>query len=593
MFSYKMELFPLQEQEIKVHLNKLKPAYSVIDSLDSLPPQQLRLVLDRVKTRQGNIIFVQQTRDVELVTEMGTFKGGSVIFIISTPLSKDAGNATGQQSVLVGKKSAKPVEHVKPTTAQELLQNTLQGFSSLAKKPAESGPSTLFGRPSQPVVDAGALGGGTLFSNASSGPAWKPLLTSTTSVDQATQTGGLLGVQEPHAVSLIGDYQPQIGGGHAGGSQPDKPNTSLGSRLFGQAPSSQPGGLFGQAPSSQSGGVFGQSIIPQQPGHYGQSTLPQQEDLFDELTFNQLYGPFGGIKSHLYKPDVNIPLGSQFYKPPTLSHPGAPGALFGGSQPHKPDNTTSGDGLFGQALPPEHAAFFKRFPPPQSPRHSGGQPHKRNNDTSGPSNFARAALAQLQAARLSGEYQPPSNNIPTKSHARRRQEAYNKRHNALVAVPSDNTSKINTKQGEGRKTTTTAPAPTIAHDKTTSISISVRPYPTLCIECSTSLSFHTKREKKIGKCDVCASSLRLFPTDCHFCSEQIEERRKATMEDWETPNSGAAEADAVAGVGDETEADDEVPTGLDSAGEGKVDKGKGKAKLNPTVEDVPDEEEDV
>lgn len=106
-WSYKIQYLPLRNNEIETHLQTLGTAYSVIESLGDLLPEQLRLILIKVKNRQGHLLSVQRTRDVDLVTKMGTFKVQSVIFVLKTSkaaehkleLELEPGSGSGSGSV--------------------------------------------------------------------------------------------------------------------------------------------------------------------------------------------------------------------------------------------------------------------------------------------------------------------------------------------------------------------------------------------------------------------------------------------------------------------------------------------------------------
>lgn len=83
-WSYKTQLLPLKNSEIENHMKTLGPDYSVISSVGDLLPEELRLVLIKVKIRSGHLLSVQRTRDVDLVTKMGTFKVQSIVFVLKT-----------------------------------------------------------------------------------------------------------------------------------------------------------------------------------------------------------------------------------------------------------------------------------------------------------------------------------------------------------------------------------------------------------------------------------------------------------------------------------------------------------------------------
>jgi hypothetical protein len=93
IWSTKTQLLYLDEAAMWAHLNKLRPNCSVIDTMVELLPEQLRLIQERTKSRNGRLVFVQQGASVDMVTQIGTFKIKSVLFFINIatkPEKKDS-----------------------------------------------------------------------------------------------------------------------------------------------------------------------------------------------------------------------------------------------------------------------------------------------------------------------------------------------------------------------------------------------------------------------------------------------------------------------------------------------------------------------
>jgi hypothetical protein len=193
----KVELLYLDEASMRTHLNKLGSDYSVIGAIAELLPEQLRLIQERTKSRNGRLVSVQQGAPADMVTQMGTFKIKSVIFVITVatlPEKKDVAEKTDSVLAKAREEMTQPdADNVKAnfftfdSVTHRLVRNDNsndapfsgapvnkvdnQGFSSLFRHNLEptkttslfqtNGPvsATPFGAPTQPVpVSQGEIG---------------------------------------------------------------------------------------------------------------------------------------------------------------------------------------------------------------------------------------------------------------------------------------------------------------------------------------------------------------------------------------------------------------------------------------------------
>lgn len=156
-WSYTTKPLPLQKKEIEAHMRKLGPTYSVIDSIGELLPEQMRLMLIKVKNRNGHLVSVQRTRDVDLATKMGTFKVQAVIFVVATSKPPETENPTGNIAV---KDSGSTNSKTGGLFGNPHQNHSSGGFGSgnLSGPPAPQQKAT-FGRFGAPVAPGGGLFG--------------------------------------------------------------------------------------------------------------------------------------------------------------------------------------------------------------------------------------------------------------------------------------------------------------------------------------------------------------------------------------------------------------------------------------------------
>lgn len=91
IMAYHTELLHLDDVGLQSHIAKLGPRYSIIDAVAELFPDQLRIVQERTKAHQGGLVSVQYGKEVDMLTQMGTFKVKSMVFVIKTAAEKEKG----------------------------------------------------------------------------------------------------------------------------------------------------------------------------------------------------------------------------------------------------------------------------------------------------------------------------------------------------------------------------------------------------------------------------------------------------------------------------------------------------------------------
>lgn len=161
-WSYKAESLPLDNTAMQAHNIKLGPTYSIIDAVSLLQPQQLHLVQEQVKSREGKLVSVQFGAAVDMPTPMGSsVRISSVIFMLKTTAA-----AVSEKKVV----PQHPVQHscwgINPKPAEQtksLFGNNINtstsntgGFGS-NNNPSES--TLLGGCATQPVEQSHSLFG--------------------------------------------------------------------------------------------------------------------------------------------------------------------------------------------------------------------------------------------------------------------------------------------------------------------------------------------------------------------------------------------------------------------------------------------------
>jgi nuclear pore complex protein Nup98-Nup96 len=92
--TYKLLYLPVLKSEIRAHLQTLPLDYSVLNALEELHPDELRLILDHVNQQNGTIVSVQRADDLEEVTQLGSLKLRSFFCVVrkpATPHPQDKG----------------------------------------------------------------------------------------------------------------------------------------------------------------------------------------------------------------------------------------------------------------------------------------------------------------------------------------------------------------------------------------------------------------------------------------------------------------------------------------------------------------------
>jgi hypothetical protein len=85
IMTYAIEPIHLEEGDMRAHVAK-QP--SIIEAVAQLLPDQLRIIQERVRKRKGELVSALFGGDVDLVTQMGTFRTKSVVFIVKTRAEK-------------------------------------------------------------------------------------------------------------------------------------------------------------------------------------------------------------------------------------------------------------------------------------------------------------------------------------------------------------------------------------------------------------------------------------------------------------------------------------------------------------------------
>ncbi|KAH5647646.1 hypothetical protein HBI65_045810 [Parastagonospora nodorum] len=81
IITYVIEPIHLEEGDMRAHV-ATQP--SIIEAVAQLLPDQLRIIQEHVRKRKGELVSALFGADVDLVTQMGTFRTKSVIFIVKT-----------------------------------------------------------------------------------------------------------------------------------------------------------------------------------------------------------------------------------------------------------------------------------------------------------------------------------------------------------------------------------------------------------------------------------------------------------------------------------------------------------------------------
>jgi hypothetical protein len=367
-WTTKVQLLYLDEAAMRAHLNKLGPDYSVIDAIAELLPEQLRLVQECAKIRNGHLVSVQQGAPADMVTQMGTFKIKPIIFVVTiATLPEKRDNKENTQSVLAktGGDVQKPGVDVKsslfgtgypPPGWTETNKSSLFYSSLRPSKPEATnvagpfhnyGPfsTTPSGAPTQPSGNHSR----NLFVGSSSQPNrglfGRPATTGPVGpFGTPINTGvGVFGQRTNPSVSLFGQPTAPASGNSLFGQQPKPAYTGP----LAQNPTPTPGSsLFGGAAARTSGNsLFGQ---PQRPttGPFGQPTAsPSSSGLFGQAPKPSSGGLFGGSAAATSR-----------------------NSLFG--QSPKPTST----GLFGQSAAPTSSCYVFRQPPSSTSTSVFGQP---------------------------------------------------------------------------------------------------------------------------------------------------------------------------------------------------------------------------
>ncbi|KAF2005132.1 hypothetical protein P154DRAFT_353525 [Amniculicola lignicola CBS 123094] len=355
-WSYTIDLLPLKDRDIRVHVSKLGLSYSVIESIAELLPLQLTLINTHVETRSGELVSVQYAKSSDLVTMMGTFKVQSVIFVLRSPLpraldrqSAPVGTLFGQNTNTFGKSFAGfggIPNSTQPPFGGHTAANTLPSdrIAEVTKALKERGEEVYH-------VEVGDSMSDTVFvyQTMTSAPSyWNSSLEEHRALNYASGWVPLRRI--PFPVNFSGGRFEH----HSEGGQADSSSSLFGTKLavpsggfFGFSPAviPAPGGrLFGPTPAATSGSFFGspQSVTPSTGGGlFGAGPTPTSGSSFSF--------------SHVTAPS---PSGGLF------------GNLSGGQRNATPSSTSGG--LFGTKTTPASGNLFGSQQSAAGASNSGG-----------------------------------------------------------------------------------------------------------------------------------------------------------------------------------------------------------------------------
>ncbi|KAH7075346.1 hypothetical protein BKA63DRAFT_490338 [Paraphoma chrysanthemicola] len=97
-WSHRIEDLNLSNDGVRAYIKKLGPDYSVISTIAQLPPSKLRIIQHHAKTQNGQLVAIQDGKEVDMATPMGMFKVKSVIVIMETSKIEWKGKAYGAPS---------------------------------------------------------------------------------------------------------------------------------------------------------------------------------------------------------------------------------------------------------------------------------------------------------------------------------------------------------------------------------------------------------------------------------------------------------------------------------------------------------------
>jgi hypothetical protein len=93
-WSYNIELLHLNNDAMQMYTMNLGPAYSIINAVNEMSPEQLRLVQERTKARDGHLVSVQFGAAADVMTLMGTLKVKPVVFVVKTAAMPETTDST-------------------------------------------------------------------------------------------------------------------------------------------------------------------------------------------------------------------------------------------------------------------------------------------------------------------------------------------------------------------------------------------------------------------------------------------------------------------------------------------------------------------
>jgi hypothetical protein len=191
--SYKIELMPFTEEDIQKYMETRGPPHLVIEETLALSPEELRLIMEHVILRRGELLSARHGRETEMITKMGTFKVKPVAFILKTtknllqpggtPVFEHAADLTGWGLAQAYQKWLRDqgeicahvqfvvlesrTEHFQTNIPDPYIDISFEELRTADIKAGRTGPIKTKHSLSSPypydTVTSGTLGGGNLF----------------------------------------------------------------------------------------------------------------------------------------------------------------------------------------------------------------------------------------------------------------------------------------------------------------------------------------------------------------------------------------------------------------------------------------------
>ncbi|EAT84943.2 hypothetical protein SNOG_07477 [Parastagonospora nodorum SN15] len=286
IMTYAIEPIHLEEGDMRAHVAK-QP--SIIETVAQLLPDQLRIIQERVRKRKGELVSALFGADVDLVTQMGTFRTKSVVFVAKTRAEKiDDGlevKQEGRQYPCWGAKVVTPA----PTTFPSSFFGMPFAKTNASAPPP---PAPALGFPTTAMYRNGSKSqvlGGPGFLKEKDGPVGPYM--------QEYMSISTLGVYKDKSFEELRVVDYKAGRTKDVGVKPalkpafsfvEKTDSAKSVGLFGQQLGTVPGAavpcFFGQSTSIPTPSLSGQTKSTPKPDSVGQPASTPAPGLFAKLT---------------------------------------------------------------------------------------------------------------------------------------------------------------------------------------------------------------------------------------------------------------------------------------------------------------------